>query len=184
MRKTKILNYVTILLLIFLTNCEGHSDELQLENENSLSKSLKVNNKSAFAKDASVIYGVIFTDEHCIGGRKYKYYATSTDVVPYDRHVYSIAKRGDATIILPLRIIPANQNISEAIRVFGNENVKLENISLQAQQVFSNGVDISANFERPFIDMYIDNCTRPQIYPPDNPCDIDANDNGTPDCFE
>ena len=185
MKKLTIFNYLTILSLLFLINCTRTNDELQSENAiHSLSTPPKMSGKASSGTDLPMVYAVIFSDNTCTGGLSYKYYATSTDVVPYDRHIYSIAKRGDATIILPLRIIPANQNVSAAVGVFLNENVKIKDISVQAQHVFSNGNDISGNFERPFINIYVDNCLTSTVSPPANPCQVDANDNGTPDCFE
>lgn len=183
MRKIRILNFFAILL--FLLSCSRNTEELQSENETLLSKKTAVAGKSSLV-DLPVVYAVIYSDYTCTNGKSYKYYATATDVVPYDRHVYSIAKRGDATIILPLRIIPANENVSTSIGVFLNETVKVGDVSVQAQQVFNNTIstDVSSEFDRPFIDMYVDNCIRTTISPPGNPCNTDSNDNGIPDCFE
>jgi len=183
MRKIQILNFFAI--LFFLLSCSGNTDELQSENETLLSKKPAVAGKSSLV-DLPVVYAVIYSDYTCTNGKSYKYYATATDIVPYDRHVYSIAKRGDATIILPLRIIPANENVSSAIGVFLNEKVKIGDISIQAQQVFKNTIDtdVSNEFDRPFIDVNVDNCVTTTVSPPANPCNTDTNGNGVPDCFE
>ncbi|MDF2834102.1 hypothetical protein [Chryseobacterium indoltheticum] len=183
MKKNQILKFFVILLFLF--NCRGNVDDLQPENVSSMD----LVNENGFLNKSSleekpIINAVIYTTSSCITGMRYSYYVTSTDVVPYTRQVYSIAKRGDTTIILPPRIIPANSNVSTSVGVFGNEGVKLKDVSIQAQHVFSNGVDVSNDFERPFTDKYIDNCIRYAPSPPSNPCQVDSNDNGTPDCFE
>ncbi|MEG1592453.1 hypothetical protein [Chryseobacterium sp.] len=177
---------ITIFILsIFFISCSRNVDDLQSDNISSIDL---VNEKSFLNKSSleekPVINAVVYTTSSCITGYLYSYYVTSTDVVPYARQVYSIAKRGDITIILPPRVIPANSNISTSVGVFGNDGVKLKDVFIQTQHVFSNGIDVSNDFERPFIDKYIDNCIRYAPSPPSNPCQVDANGDGTPDCFE
>jgi len=182
MKKNQILHCLT--LLLFLFSCSRSSEELQSEDEILSFEKNSIAHKSV--SELPIVYAVVYPDGSCVNGARYKYYATATDVVPYDRHVYSIAKRGDATIILPLRIIPANQNVSAAIGVFGNDKVKLGDISLQAQHVFKNNIstDVSNEFDRPFVDFHVNNCVTIYVSPPANPCQVDSNDNGVPDCFE
>ncbi|WP_267401791.1 MULTISPECIES: hypothetical protein [unclassified Chryseobacterium] len=180
MKRIQILNYFAVLL--FLLSCSGSSDEMQSENQSALSKKSKTLSKST-SEELPIVYAVVFPYENCVNGSRYKYYATATDVVPYDRHVYSIAKRGDATIILPVRIIPANQNVSPAIGIFVNDQTKVGDISIQAQHVFKNNIatDVSSEFDRPFLDFNINNCVSEDY---SSNCNSDVNNNSIPDCLE
>lgn len=180
----RIVRYVIFCSTLFLMqNCSDY-DEVLSENE-MFSEANELTSKLTL-QELPIVYGVIFSESSCTNGYRYNYYATSTDIVDYDRYVYSIAKRGDATIILPVRTIPANQNVSAATGVFINQTAKIGNISIQAQQIFRNNIsnDVSNQYERPFLDIFVDNCVSKNISPGPNPCNLDSNDNGTPDCFE